>query len=79
LREKEAPHFHENHERLFHDFAMPIRPRFRKICHVTADRLPAHQPQSAEQHTRRIDMKWEKPAASDMRFGFEITMYIANR
>jgi coenzyme PQQ precursor peptide PqqA len=24
-------------------------------------------------------MKWEKPAASDMRFGFEITMYIANR
>jgi len=24
-------------------------------------------------------MKWEKPAASDMRFGFEITMYIATR
>ena len=24
-------------------------------------------------------MKWETPAASDMRFGFEITMYIANR
>ncbi|HEY8905646.1 MAG: pyrroloquinoline quinone precursor peptide PqqA [Rhodoferax sp.] len=24
-------------------------------------------------------MKWEKPTASDMRFGFEITMYIANR
>jgi len=24
-------------------------------------------------------MTWEKPAASDMRFGFEITMYIANR
>jgi coenzyme PQQ precursor peptide PqqA len=28
---------------------------------------------------RRNRMKWEKPAASDMRFGFEITMYIANR
>jgi pyrroloquinoline quinone biosynthesis protein A len=28
----------------------------------------------------RIDvMKWERPAATDMRFGFEITMYIANR
>jgi coenzyme PQQ precursor peptide PqqA len=27
----------------------------------------------------RNRMKWEKPAASDMRFGFEITMYIANR
>ncbi|MDH5708369.1 MAG: pyrroloquinoline quinone precursor peptide PqqA [Hylemonella sp.] len=24
-------------------------------------------------------MKWEKPAAADMRFGFEITMYIATR
>ena len=24
-------------------------------------------------------MKWETPAASDMRFGFAITMYIANR
>jgi len=24
-------------------------------------------------------MKWQKPAATDMRFGFEITMYIANR
>ncbi|MDE2616175.1 MAG: pyrroloquinoline quinone precursor peptide PqqA [Burkholderiales bacterium] len=24
-------------------------------------------------------MKWEKPAACDMRFGFEITMYIATR
>jgi coenzyme PQQ precursor peptide PqqA len=26
-----------------------------------------------------ICMKWEKPAATDLRFGFEITMYIANR
>jgi len=24
-------------------------------------------------------MKWSTPQASDMRFGFEITMYIANR
>ncbi|WP_315202624.1 pyrroloquinoline quinone precursor peptide PqqA [uncultured Albidiferax sp.] len=24
-------------------------------------------------------MQWETPTASDMRFGFEITMYIANR
>jgi pyrroloquinoline quinone biosynthesis protein A len=24
-------------------------------------------------------MKWQTPQASDMRFGFEITMYIANR
>jgi coenzyme PQQ precursor peptide PqqA len=24
-------------------------------------------------------MKWSTPIATDMRFGFEITMYIANR
>lgn len=29
--------------------------------------------------SKEIDMKWEKPQASDMRWGFEITMYIANR
>jgi coenzyme PQQ precursor peptide PqqA len=26
-----------------------------------------------------VTMKWETPAATDLRFGFEITMYIANR
>jgi coenzyme PQQ precursor peptide PqqA len=31
------------------------------------------------QPKRRIIMKWTTPQASDMRFGFEITMYIANR
>jgi coenzyme PQQ precursor peptide PqqA len=29
--------------------------------------------------TRRIKMAWTTPAAQDLRFGFEITMYIANR
>ncbi|HEX7915136.1 MULTISPECIES: pyrroloquinoline quinone precursor peptide PqqA [Rudaea] len=24
-------------------------------------------------------MKWQTPQATDMRFGFEVTMYIANR
>ncbi len=28
---------------------------------------------------RRFAMKWETPQAVDMRFGMEITMYIANR
>jgi len=76
---KRAGYFHENHERVFHDFAMPICGEVRRICCVALDWPAPHQPQSAEKHTRRIDMKWEKPAASDMRFGFEITMYIANR
>ena len=25
------------------------------------------------------DMSWETPKATDLRFGFEITMYVANR
>lgn len=28
---------------------------------------------------RRLKMKWTKPSFTDMRFGFEITMYIATR
>jgi len=28
---------------------------------------------------RRTVMKWTTPQANDMRFGFEISMYIANR
>ena len=28
---------------------------------------------------RRPDMQWTTPAFTDLRFGFEITMYIANR
>jgi len=30
-------------------------------------------------NSRRSVMKWETPSASDFRFGFEITMYIATR
>ncbi|MCM8564163.1 pyrroloquinoline quinone precursor peptide PqqA [Thauera linaloolentis] len=30
-------------------------------------------------HIRRHAMQWETPTAVDMRFGFEITMYIATR
>ena len=34
----------------------------------------------SDRQQQEIDvMKWERPAATDMRFGFEITMYIANR
>ena len=30
-------------------------------------------------HTKETAMQWETPAFTDLRFGFEITMYIANR
>jgi coenzyme PQQ precursor peptide PqqA len=29
--------------------------------------------------TRRTTMKWTTPSATDMRFGFEVTMYVMNR
>jgi pyrroloquinoline quinone biosynthesis protein A len=35
-------------------------------------------PTSPSAHWSHV-MKWETPQASDMRFGFEITMYIATR
>jgi pyrroloquinoline quinone biosynthesis protein A len=35
-------------------------------------------PTSRSAHWSQV-MKWETPQASDMRFGFEITMYIATR
>jgi coenzyme PQQ precursor peptide PqqA len=41
--------------------------------------LPVHLPRFAVSTLRSNRMKWEKPAATDMRLGFEITMYIANR
>ncbi len=34
---------------------------------------------SFEFTTRSVIMKWETPAAAEIRFGFEITMYVANR
>jgi coenzyme PQQ precursor peptide PqqA len=30
-------------------------------------------------HLKETIMKWNKPEFSDLRFGFEVTMYIANR
>jgi coenzyme PQQ precursor peptide PqqA len=30
-------------------------------------------------HSRRLTMTWTTPTATDFRFGFEITMYVAAR
>jgi coenzyme PQQ precursor peptide PqqA len=34
---------------------------------------------TAEANPEEIHMNWQTPKATDLRFGFEITMYIANR
>lgn len=40
---------------------------------------PSRPPPIPHPNDRRIDMKWQTPQAIDMRFGFEVTMYIASR
>lgn len=39
---------------------------------------PARRPRESNRHEVLV-MKWETPQAIDLRFGMEITMYIANR
>lgn len=36
-------------------------------------------PPGARATDRRISMQWQTPTATDFRFGFEITMYVAAR
>jgi len=45
----------------------------------TMQSCPAMPAVTVQKPHWRHAMKWETPAACDFRFGFEITMYIANR
>lgn len=52
--------------------------------HLALKEPAAHQarffhPIANQLHTRRHAMQWTTPSYTDLRFGFEITMYIANR
>jgi coenzyme PQQ precursor peptide PqqA len=46
---------------------------------VSADRGRSDRRPAAFQSTWRLPMQWTQPAFEDLRFGFEITMYIAAR
>jgi coenzyme PQQ precursor peptide PqqA len=61
---------HENHEARF----MMIRFRARRPLARMVRR--ASRPGL---HAKELVMKWETPRAIDLRFGMEITMYIAHR
>jgi pyrroloquinoline quinone biosynthesis protein A len=65
---------HENHEARFHVLTMPHTGNSPMMHRVA---LPNGATKTNTD--RRHIMKWETPAACDFRFGFEITMYIANR
>jgi coenzyme PQQ precursor peptide PqqA len=40
---------------------------------------PIAGPPTVPKVIKEIRMKWQTPAVTEFRFGFEITMYIANR
>ena len=41
--------------------------------------LPGRPARSHRKRPEELEMKWETPQAIDLRFGMEITMYIAHR
>jgi coenzyme PQQ precursor peptide PqqA len=62
----------ENHEGHFSDFRWPAVASVNTMATVLKRVTP--EPNL----TRRATM-WTKPEFTEMRFGFEVTMYIANR
>ena len=59
--------------------AMPRR-ALPRILHVMRCLTALNHPRHLRGATdRRNIMAWTTPAATDLRFGFEVTMYIANR
>ncbi len=69
------------HEARFRTFVMRIIPLPGNLRHTAGKPVggASKRRRSHPETGQETIMKWETPAASDMRFGFEITMYIANR
>jgi len=69
------------HEARFRTFVMRIVPLPVTLAHTAGKPVggACRWRRSHPETRQETIMKWETPAASDMRFGFEITMYIANR
>jgi coenzyme PQQ precursor peptide PqqA len=58
---------------------LPQRGSEQTLAHAGGFATGSSPPPAGSLHRGDEIMKWEKPAACDMRFGFEITMYIAVR
>jgi coenzyme PQQ precursor peptide PqqA len=60
-----------------------VENRWHRICltplRLTSTGLASLQTRFMPTLYRRHPMQWTTPAFTDLRFGFEITMYIANR
>jgi coenzyme PQQ precursor peptide PqqA len=66
----------ENREAQLRNLAMR-RSRRRRTLALEGGRY--RLPSTSAANLRSKTMKWETPQASDLRYGFEITMYIATR
>jgi pyrroloquinoline quinone biosynthesis protein A len=75
LAHSRAAQSSENREARFTPLAMLLFTRATTLDAGKPFRLTTPQ----HLYDRRILMKWQTPQAIDMRFGFEVTMYIANR
>ena len=51
----------------------------RRGDHAVRDRRSPRVPSGACATERRLHMQWQTPTATDFRFGFEITLYVAAR
>ncbi len=51
----------------------------RRTDHALWDRRSPQAPSGACAIERRLHMQWQTPTATDFRFGFEITLYVAAR
>jgi coenzyme PQQ precursor peptide PqqA len=69
---------HENHEAGFMGWGLPARRAGGE--HVWRDEFVPRRPAPAWRlRIKEMNMTWQTPQAQDLRFGFEITMYIAAR
>ncbi len=65
----------ENHEARLSDFTLAQRGEAPTMRSVGTEFLDPIAPNTL----KGTAMKWTTPAATDLRFGFEVTMYIAAR
>jgi pyrroloquinoline quinone biosynthesis protein A len=68
------PESHENHEARISAFAVAGGGLFQHTSLRSERRCSAHH-----HHRLRSLTMWTKPEFTEMRFGFEVTMYIYNR
>jgi coenzyme PQQ precursor peptide PqqA len=72
-----ATEIHENHEARF--MVGGLGRAGGRHDHAVRDRRSLQAPSGACATERRLPMQWQTPTATDFRFGFEITLYVAAR